>query len=400
MRSNQSSTGMHMHIRIYGRSIQILQCNTTATYVIFAICEYLSLIPKFLAKPAVFVNPCEPSPCGPNSQCRVSNEQPVCSCIPGYVGNPPGCRPECVVSSECALDKACINQKCAEPCSGTCGLNTRCNIINHSPICTCLNEYTGDPFTKCTRVIRKQMNFRQIVTKLFGCILAVVNALQQIPLNPCIPSPCGPNSECRNINGNPSCSCLAGYFGMPPNCKPECTINAECSSHLACIREKCQDPCPGSCGISAKCTVLNHIPICTCVEGFTGDPFTQCIPKQEGTVKKLNHYCIFIKHLILDVQVDQIPSCNCGPNAICLEKECICPPDLLGDPYAGCRPECIINSECPKNRACLNNKCSDPCPGICGTNAECNVINHIPMCSCLSGYEGNAFIDCRLAKRM
>lgn len=155
---------MHVHTRIYWRSIQILQYNTIATYVTIAICAHLSLIPEFLAKPVVFVNPCEPSPCGPNSQCRVSNEQPVCSCIPGYVGNPPGCRPECVVSSECALDKACISQKCADPCPGTCGLNTRCNVINHSPICTCQNEYTGDPFTKCTRVIRKQMKFRRKVT--------------------------------------------------------------------------------------------------------------------------------------------------------------------------------------------------------------------------------------------
>lgn len=95
------------------------------------------------------LQPCNPSPCGPNSQCRVINEQAVCSCLPSYIGSPPGCRPECVVSSECDLTKACINQHCSDPCPGTCGLGAKCNVINHSPICSCDQGFTGDPFTKC-----------------------------------------------------------------------------------------------------------------------------------------------------------------------------------------------------------------------------------------------------------
>lgn len=94
-------------------------------------------------------NPCSPSPCGPNSRCRVTNGQAVCSCLPEYVGSPPGCRPECVVSSECPSDKACVNQKCTEPCPGQCGTNTDCRVMNHSPICACKLDFTGDPFTRC-----------------------------------------------------------------------------------------------------------------------------------------------------------------------------------------------------------------------------------------------------------
>ena len=97
--------------------------------------------------------------------------------------------------------------------------------------------------------------------------------------NPCVPSPCGPNSECRDIGNTPSCSCLASFIGSPPNCRPECTIHADCSSDRACINTKCRDPCPGSCGVSAVCSVLNHIPICTCIDGYVGDPFTSCRPK-------------------------------------------------------------------------------------------------------------------------
>lgn len=98
--------------------------------------------------------------------------------------------------------------------------------------------------------------------------------------DPCLPSPCGPNSQCRNMNGQPSCSCLSSYKGSPPNCRPECTINAECPTHLVCLNEKCTDPCSGLCGYLAQCSIVNHIPICSCPDGFTGDPFTICNPQQ------------------------------------------------------------------------------------------------------------------------
>lgn len=104
------------------------------------------------------LNPCQPNPCGANSQCREINGQTVCSCLPNYVGSPPSCRPECTVSSECPQNQACINLKCANPCPGTCGLNALCQTINHSPICSCNDQFTGDPFTKCFSIPRKKNN--------------------------------------------------------------------------------------------------------------------------------------------------------------------------------------------------------------------------------------------------
>ena len=94
--------------------------------------------------------------------------------------------------------------------------------------------------------------------------------------NPCVPSPCGPNSQCRVVGNTPACSCLPHYVGRAPNCRPECTISAECPSNLACQNEHCRDPCPGSCGIQATCVVVKHAPVCTCQPGFTGDPFAGC----------------------------------------------------------------------------------------------------------------------------
>lgn len=94
--------------------------------------------------------------------------------------------------------------------------------------------------------------------------------------NPCIPSPCGPNSQCRVVGNTPACSCLQNYIGRAPNCRPECTINTECPSNRACQNERCVDPCPGSCGFAAECVVVTHRPVCSCISGYTGDPFAGC----------------------------------------------------------------------------------------------------------------------------
>lgn len=103
------------------------------------------------------IDVCRPSPCGPNSRCQEVNKQAVCSCEPGYIGVPPGCHPECVTSAECPREKACINQKCENPClqANVCGTNAECKVINHNPICTCIVRYTGDPFTRCNPIPRK-----------------------------------------------------------------------------------------------------------------------------------------------------------------------------------------------------------------------------------------------------
>lgn len=111
--------------------------------------------------------------------------------------------------------------------------------------------------------------------------IAFNNNIVEIPKDepigdPCIPSPCGPYSICR-ANGNiPACSCLTNYIGKSPNCRPECTLNAECPSNLACINEKCSDPCLGSCGVNSVCTVVKHNPVCQCKSGYSGDPFSVC----------------------------------------------------------------------------------------------------------------------------
>ena len=82
---------------------------------------------------------------------------------------------------------------------------------------------------------------------------------------------------CQQQNNVGSCTCLQNYVGNPyEGCRPECVINSDCEANKACIQLKCQDPCLGACGINALCQVINHLPICTCTKGYTGDPFRHC----------------------------------------------------------------------------------------------------------------------------
>ena len=90
-----------------------------------------------------------------------------------------------------------------------------------------------------------------------------------VPVNPCLADPCGPFSQCMN-QGFAACSCL--YTGVPPNCRPECVLDSDCPSNLACTGEKCRDPCPGACGPAAECEVINHKAVCRCQQGYVGNP--------------------------------------------------------------------------------------------------------------------------------
>lgn len=296
------------------------------------------------------------------------------------------CRPECITSSECPLDNVCKNFKCTSPCPDACGINTECRVIKHNPICSCKQGFTGDPFSVCSVIIENEPTENE-------------------PINPCFPSPCGLNAQCRNIGGIPSCSCIVGFFGSPPNCKPECALNTDCSNDKACISMKCQNPCLGSCGLNALCNVIQHVPVCSCPSGYNGDPFAICNIKPVGKYFKIdisNQIYIytriaFLIHFVFSEPPHKLDPCHpspCGPNADCNNGVCTCLPEYQGDPYFGCRPECVLSTDCPIDKACLRSKCVNPCRDMCGLNAECNVYNHVAICSCPSGMTGDAFTQC------
>lgn len=89
----------------------------------------------------------------------------------------------------------------------------------------------------------------------------------------------------------------------------------------------------------------------------------------------------------------------CGPNTLCdtyTDQVAVCggcdSVNNGNDPL--CHPECLSNTDCQFNQACIGWKCADPCLGSCGINANCQVILHAPVCSCPIGLYGNPYDSC------
>jgi len=224
-----------------------------------------------------------PNLCGPYSNCTIVKNHVVCLCQHGYIGTPPNCKPNCLISSECAPNKACINQRCTDPCSNLCAPNSQCKVINHKAICTCKPGFTGDPIKRCLKIKSKHQILRfcylnNSLLLLTPMLVLLVNYLEcsTDKTNPCDKNPCGFNSVCRSYDNQPVCSCRAGYIGLPPNCRLECTFNTDCNETNICAKNRCTNPCPGRCAPQALCSVINHKTLCICPDGYTGNPYQLC----------------------------------------------------------------------------------------------------------------------------
>lgn len=224
-------------------------------------------------------------------------------------------------------------------------------------------------------------------------------------MNPCeLRNTCGRGAVCSVSDHKTSCRCPANTRGDPKvGCKRiQCLENHECSQSQSCIDNKCIDPCslPNTCGQSAQCISENHVALCACHPGTTGNPLLGCIPLE---------YCS------VDHQCSAGAQCN---NGIC-SSICSSSRDCLEDQLClqgVCQPTCKSNSTCPDFQFCLNNICvQEPrclsdndcdieencvtdnngrseCKKVCGArflcsrNAECIARNHQPECQCKQGF--------------
>ena len=211
----------------------------------------------------VISDPCNPNPCGSGAIATEVGDDCVCSCPPEYQGDPyVECKPECVINPDCPTDMACRNFHCYDPCPGVCGRNAVCEVKRHSPVCSCLPGYTGNALVECVLPPRPE----------------------PVAVDPCQPNPCGVNAIARRVGDYCECSCPFGLQGDPySECRPECTIDSDCPTTLACISQKCRDPCvyENNCGVNAICEVRIHRATCFCPPGYEGNPFQICTPIRE-----------------------------------------------------------------------------------------------------------------------
>ncbi|KAK2714566.1 hypothetical protein QYM36_008951, partial [Artemia franciscana] len=338
------------------------------------------------------LSPCLPSPCGTNAICKSQGTAASCICPEDYTGDPfESCRPECVLSSDCPSDKICENRHCINPCPAACGNSAECRVIGHSVTCSCQPGFTGDPLVDCK------------------AIPVSVEPIVEEKSDVCEPSPCGIRADCKSSEGAAVCFCPTGLTGDPMDeCRPECVTNSDCPQTNACRNQKCVDPCSiATCGRNSVCQVVRHNPVCTCPPGFVGDPFTQCVVVAEEAPQVLEQpecivddECPPSKSCVRQICVDPCAEEPCAENAICTVQnhraQCRCAFGFVGDPRNGCtRVDGVIgctNDDCPSNEACINGVCQNPCD--CGPNSDCKVVDHRPICLCKDGYAGDPNVGC------
>jgi len=254
---------------------------------------------------------CEPNPCGPNAFCKpgtdnlTGEDRPVCLCEEGYRGNGvTGCsRGECtsLQHNTCPDDRACYDSSCIDPCGPTfcgggpcCNPTAQCRAVQHLAECSCPLGTEGEPRAGRGGTCRRSASSRPDRPGLAGSgsgsggirggSISAVTAETSGDL--CQPNPCGQNAQCnvgsdRTRTARPVCTCPRGYTGnaLQACIRGECFNDEECSQSLACFDYQCKDPCLGpstSCGSNSECKVSNHGPVCSCPQGYQGDPLSQC----------------------------------------------------------------------------------------------------------------------------
>lgn len=366
---------------------------------------------------------CHVEQCGINAQCTSSTHRAICSCAPGYEGNPLiECSPipkipsrpepaECYKNDDCPFDRKCINELCVNPCTAgdPCGRGAVCFIENREPVCKCPKGYTGDPRVSCQPPSEATVGCKSNSE----CALSE-SCINKICANPCN---CGQNAECRIVDHYPICYCRPGYSGNPQSgcVKHECTSDFDCSDDKTCLTGQCVNPCIVSdpCAINAECYGHNHRAACRCNPGLEGNPFERCVRVECHSDFECpdNRACID-NHCINPCATDAHPPC--AQNALCYPRNhratCHCPEELpLGNPFSYCerkvippsQPECIRDTDCPSKLACIDNRCQDPCGVLkpCASSAKCSVLNSVPVrtmiCECPELWVPDTNGECR-----
>lgn len=286
----------------------------------------------------------------------------------------------CANDYDCPTDKACVNRRCQDPCSlrDACGENALCTVVLHKARCSCPQCYIGRPTLKCSpdprcgavttprpvavtgppRVPSTPRPTAQpavaACTRDTQCSTGhACNTALGACQDPCEfkSVACDQGKRCEVRRHRPVCVCKHGFVlneNGEMSCGPspiECRVDDECASNLACVAGRCQNPCAGArnpcAGSSKQCQVLDHKPVCLCVEDCAAS-VSICL-RDRGC--PANMACV-------DFQCrNPCENHACPENRPCYVEEhkavCkFCPPGFTVNPQYGC-----IQGTTPSNRA-------------------------------------------------
>ncbi|CAL8081104.1 unnamed protein product [Orchesella dallaii] len=155
------------------------------------------------------------------------------------------------------------------------------------------------------------------------------------------------------------------------------------SSHLPVTSRNDNDHhlCKSMCGINSVCRLVLERPVCGCPEGHTGDPSVRCdatIHKESRRVGKGQGFCE--RHV------------DCTESEICAKSKCVDPckeQDQISTTAS------VITGDFSGGSGSSSSARGGKYTGsMCGTNAQCLVVGHTPLCKCNGGYFGNPYVAC------
>ena len=188
---------------------------------------------------------------------------------------------ECQVDRDCPFSKACVSHECIDPClNKICGRNAECRVESHQAFCFCPNGLQGNPENFCIEVGCRTDSDCSFDEK---CDRVQSFSQTRECTRLCLRNPCAVGATCTAQNHREICACNPPLTGdgytqcrEPPTVRPEpeCRIDEDCPSRMACIAETCQNPCrvANPCTGSQKCQVTDTLPTrtvsCVCPQGF------------------------------------------------------------------------------------------------------------------------------------
>ena len=288
----------------------------------------------------------------PTGQCQTSCNH-ILQCAAGQTCGQGGvCISGCVTNADCASPFLCIDQRCQDPCSVTCGPNSLCRAEVQGNVCQCPSGFAGVP------------------TAQQGCVR--------------IPEICS--------NGN----CHSGFKCHRDYCMPTCQGHGECARGEQCNNGICLKVCRADKNCLQGEICQNRI----CQPGCR--QMSDCRQGEEcrnGQCRCKPGHRIGTNGC---QDEDECANSPCPSQMTCVNTigayECKCPAKMISDGNGGCRRahECLQDSDCEDHLGCINdpaagkNRCMNPCEfSFCTPKATCSVIGHKPFCSCPPRHRGD-----------